>query len=270
MEARSVNHRFLDVRVRMPRELVEYGLFVEQHCRQKLSRGRVEVTVHAEALTAASLTLDRERALTCLHAFEQLARDVGHEAPVPLSLLASVPELFVHARTRDPEADRAALTHALDRALGSLDAMRDREGADLARDLTERLGLVRANLDRVTALVPAMVARHRGRFRERVATLLEGLGERLHEVRIEQELAILTEHLDVSEELTRLQSHCGSFGEFLREANPVGRRMDFLLQEMAREVNTLGSKCSDAEVALRVVELKVEIERMREQAQNVE
>jgi uncharacterized protein (TIGR00255 family) len=270
LEARSVNHRFLDVRVRLPREFTEHTAFLEQAARARLSRGRVEVLVHLDGTGAPALVIDKARAAAALRALSELRDELGLDAPVPLSLLSAVPDLFVVPGQGDPDAVRAALGAALDAALGALDAMRASEGRNLHADLVARLATVRALAADVAALAQGLAERHRRRLRARVARLLDGTDVVLDPSRLEQEVALFAEHADVAEELTRLASHCGHFDALLGASEPVGRKLDFLLQEMAREVNTIGAKASEAEVAFRVVELKAELERMREQVQNVE
>jgi uncharacterized protein (TIGR00255 family) len=268
VEARSVNHRFLEVRVKLPREMVDHQVFVEQLVRQRLSRGRIDLVAHSEGAEHAPVTLDRARALAVLREFQSVADELGLAGPVPISLLASVPDLFVQSSDRDPEATRAVLRAAVDRALEDLDRARLVEGAHLAADLAKRLAAVGVLVADVAARAEGMAGRHRARFRERLTRLLDGA--QVDGARLEQELALVVDQADVSEELTRVACHRAQLGRLVEAAEPVGRRLDFLLQEMAREVNTIGAKATEAEVTLAVVELKSEIERMREQAQNIE
>lgn len=267
-EARSVNHRFLDVRVKVPRELTDHHVYVEQLARARLSRGRVDITVHCEGCGRAPFALDQGRALLAMREFQAVADALGHGERAPLSLLATVPDLFVQATDRDPERTRASLRGSLDRALDDLERMRAREGEALAADLRRRLESVEGFARAVHDRAHGMTGRLRARFRERLERLLDGA--RVDAARLEQEVAILADHADIAEELTRLECHRAQLARLLDEREPVGRRIDFLLQEMAREVNTVGSKSSEGEVAIAVIELKAEIERMREQAQNIE
>ncbi|MEZ4393513.1 MAG: YicC/YloC family endoribonuclease [Polyangiales bacterium] len=269
IEARSVNHRFLEVRVRLPRELSDQSVFVEQLLRKKLSRGRVDVTVHWEG-GHGGIALDRQRAHAAIRALRELSRELGSTEEVPLSLLASVPDLFVPAADVDRGALREALTAAAERCGDALTEMRAREGALLAAELTQRVETVRAHMQTLGEVTVDAGQRHRERVRERVQRIVQDSHGRVDGGRIEQELALLAEHADVSEELTRLGLHAEQFAALLALTEPVGRRLDFVLQEMCRESNTLGSKAIDAEVTRWVVELKAELERMREQVQNVE
>jgi uncharacterized protein (TIGR00255 family) len=162
----------------------------------------------------------------------------------------------------------AALERALTDALEALVAMREREGRALEADLTSRLSRVATLADEVAALAPRTVEAYRARLQERVAELLKGAP--VDEARLVQEVALFAERTDVAEEATRLQAHLAAFRSFLAASEPAGRRMDFLVQEMHREVNTTGSKSQSTEVSTRIVELKAELERIREQVQNVE
>lgn len=270
LEARSINHRFLDVRVRMPRELAEYSGFLEQLARSRLSRGRIEICVRFDGPSAPALVIDKRRAIEAIRALTEIRDEMGLSDPVPLSVLGSIPDLFVSPGQQDPELVYAALSRALDEALRVLDAMRCAEGKNLMADMQARLKTVQTLVTEVAALAPELSERYRRRLRERITRLLEGVDATLDAGRLELEVVLFAEHSDVSEELTRLASHGSQFIALLAAVEPVGRRMDFLLQEMAREINTIGSKATEAEIAFRVVELKAEIERMREQVQNVE
>lgn len=269
LEARSVNHRFLELRVRLPRELTEQSVFVEQLLRPWLSRGRVDVTVHWEG-GHGGVALDRDRARAALQSLRELAEELDVRGEVPLSLLSAVPDLFVPAADADRGDVREALTRAAERCLAELDTMRRHEGAALAHDLAERLEGVRVIHGRLLALTALCAPRYRERVRARVGGLLEAVNTRVDETRLEQELVLFAEHSDVTEELTRLGAHVEQFAGLLSAVDPVGRRLDFVLQEMSREANTLGAKAIDAEITFQVVELKAELERLREQAQNVE
>lgn len=266
VEVRSVNHRYLEVRVKLPRELVDHQVYVEQLVRQRLSRGRVDVVVHSERSEHAPPTLDRARAVAILRELQSVAAEVGIEGAVPLSVLAGVPELFVHAGDRDPEASRATLRAGLERALDDLDRMRTAEGAHLRLDAVKRVTAVASLVRDLEGRAEAMAERHRIRARERLAKILAGTA--IDGARLEHELSVALDHGDVTEELTRLAAHIDQLSRLIGSDEPVGRKLDFLLQEVAREVNTVGAKASEA--ALAVVELKTEIERLREQAQNIE
>jgi uncharacterized protein (TIGR00255 family) len=212
--------------------------------------------------------LDRVRAVALLREFQAVAEEVGIAGPVPLAVLANAPDLYLPVHDRDPAVTRASLEAALGHAIEALDRMRVREGAVLRDDFLRRVAHVAALCRDVEARAEAMTDHYRRRLRERLARLVEGV--QVDTARIEQEVALLADHSDVTEELTRLACHRAALEGLLVADETVGRRLDFVLQEMAREANTLGAKATEVEVNAAVLALKSEIERMREQAQNIE
>lgn len=270
VEARAVNHRYLDVRVRVPRELVDHATFVEQLARRTTGRGRVELIVRLDGDAARLPVLDVPKARAALAQLGALCDELRPGEAVPLSLLACVPDLFSPSEALPDEGTRNALTAAVEHACEELARMRLVEGRALAVDLRTRLTDVRSHLAALRRRLPQVVATYRERLRERLATLLRGAEITLDPTRLEQEVAIFADRADVAEELTRLDSHAAQLDTlFDEDGETVGRRLDFLLQEMMREANTIGSKSPDAAVTMHVVALKADLERMREQAQNV-
>jgi len=270
VEIRGVNHRFLDVRVRLPRELGDLGAFVEQVAREKLTRGRYEVALRAEGVALGAPVFDRDRARAAYRALCDLRDELAPGSEVPLSLLGSIPDLFVSSVDREIERLHETMRAAFDKAVEALDAMRAREGSALREDLVKRLEHVRKLARDVERRAPEVIETHRRRLRERADRLRIAAEIDLDAARLEQEIAMFAERSDICEELTRLESHAAQFAGLLGAEGAVGRRLDFLLQEMAREANTVGAKSPDAQIAHGVVEMKAEIERMREQVQNVE
>lgn len=270
VEIRGVNHRFLDVRVRVPRESTDMTGFVEQLARERLTRGRYEVVLRIDGVALGAPALDRDRARAAFRALSELRDELAPGSEVPLSLLAVIPDLF--APPVDPETDRIrdATRFAFDAAVRALDAMRECEGTALRDNLTRRLERVKRIAREIHRRSPDVLEAHRRRLSDCAERLRAGGEIDVDAGRLEQEIAVFAERCDITEELTRLESHCGQFAALLGAEEAVGRRLDFLLQEMAREANTVGAKSPDAPVAHAVVELKAEIERMREQVQNVE
>lgn len=270
VEVRAVNHRHLDVRMRLPKELEAGGMFVEQAARARLSRGRCEICVRLEGPALPPLTLDLPRARAAVDALTRLRDELAPGSDVPLSLLAVVPDLFVPAEEGAVPRLRQAIERALSAALDDMDSMRAREGVALTADLRARAATVLALVDTIRLRVPAAVASHKRRLTERVRALLAEAEANLDLARIEQEIALFADRTDVTEELTRLAIHFQGVDELLSSTVPSGRRLDFLLQEVGREINTIGAKSQDAVIARAVIEAKSELEKMREQAQNVE
>jgi uncharacterized protein (TIGR00255 family) len=270
IEIRAVNHRFLDVRVRVPSQLPDLANVVDGLAREHLSRGRFDINVRVDGSVFGAMVIDQDRARSVFAALSAIRDELAPRSELPLSLLAAVPDLFVPSVEREGQAITAALASAFEAALRSLDAMRLREGLAIADDLVRRLTTIRRLMQAVTARAPGIVEAYKKRLKERAERLRAATDIEIDAARLEQELALYADRVDIAEELTRLESHCAHFESLLERGESVGRRLDFLLQELAREANTIGSKSQDVAIAHAVVELKAEIERMREQVQNVE
>jgi len=268
-ELRALNHRFLDVRVRMPEELASHAFFTEQLARERLSRGRFDVGVRLDdRVPKTRFSVARARQV-----YEGLLRLRDELAPgtdVPIAALASLPQLLLDTSRSSNDGLEQALSTAFEGALRGLDEMREREGQALARELRERLEALRGLADGARTMSQGAPERQLLRLRERVARLLGELGVSPDSGRLETELALLADRSDVTEELVRLESHCEQFEALLADSAPVGRRLEFLLQEMSREANTLGSKSQDVRLSHLVVDIKSQLEKIREQVQNVE
>jgi uncharacterized protein (TIGR00255 family) len=214
--------------------------------------------------------LDLERARAVYAELAALREELNPEEPVPLSLLSSVPDLFTVDRTIDEAALDRSLEQAAGAACDAVMAMRDKEGDALAAELRSRLSDLGAGVGALKIAVPEMLEARRTRLRDRLDVLLAGVNGELEPSRLEQEIALLADRTDVAEELVRLDSHRDQMLELIENSGaPVGKSIDFLLQEMAREANTIGSKVQDATMTTHVIALKACIEQMREQAQNV-
>lgn len=270
VEARAVNHRFLEVRARAASGLSDHTPILEEVGRARGQRGRLEISARLEGSVGGAIRLDAARATAALRDLAALVQQLGRSEQVPLSLLSSVPDLFVDDATRDSQGLAGTVRQAATLALDQLEAMRRTEGTALAEDLGRRLAKIEALASQVLTRGDEAIDAARARLKTRIERLLRGTGVALDETRLEHEVALLADRSDVAEELTRLQSHIGQMTALLKlESEPVGRRIEFLLQEMGREINTLGSKATDLEITSAVLELKAELERMREQAQNI-
>ena len=271
VEVRAVNHKHLEVKVRLPRELAALEAAVVKAVRSRCARGAVDVAVRrsASTVTGAVPTVDAAMARAWREALRTVARAAELADTPTASQIASQPGVV---RMEEPVTDLALAEGALERALAeALDAMvaaRVREGRALEADLSARLQRVATLAAEVAALAPRTVETYRARLQERVADLLKGAP--VDEARLVQEVALFAERTDVAEEATRLQAHLAAFRSFLASSEPAGRKMDFLVQEMHREVNTTGSKSQSTDISTCIVELKAELERIREQVQNVE
>lgn len=271
-EVRSLNHRYLELRVRLPTELNEHTFHVEQTARSLFERGRYDVGFRLEgAVARPRLSTSRLRELYA--SLSALRDELAPGTPLPLAALLSAPQAFETAATLPAEEARVALDAALRSAAERLTEMREREGASLRDALLRHLARARELRATIGELSAGTAEHARQRLQERLARLLgdrSGEGRELDAGRLEQEIALLADRSDVTEELTRLDSHFDQLAQLCAASEPVGRRLDFLLQELGREANTIGSKSQDARIAHQVVELKAETERIREQVQNVE
>lgn len=270
LEIRALNHRYVDVRVRLPVELSDYAFFTEQKARELLSRGRFDIGVRVDdaALPAPNLSIARARSIYL--ALQMLRDELAPGTDLPVSAVTAIPELIQAPSTMQSEQIQNALALALKAAVVHLNLMREQEGAALGRELGRRLELARGLRERIREQAERLVPLHRVRLEERLERLLKDSNVAIDQGRLELELALLADRSDVTEELVRLDSHFDQLERLLSSDELIGRRLDFLLQEVGREVNTVGAKSQDAELSHVVVEMKAEIERMREQVQNVE
>lgn len=271
VELKSVNHKFCEVKARLPRELGSLESGLVRRVKERIARGALELTVKRTGATAAGTApvVDLALAQGYRRALGELAQALGLPDTPRIQDVAFQPGVLrLEERGANLEEAERAVMAALEQALESLSMMRLREGAALQADLDARLAAVEGWVSELKRLAPLAVAEHHQRLRDRLAELLRG-GE-LEPQRIAQEVALFAERTDVAEELTRLASHLAQFRELCAAPEPAGRKLDFLLQEMNREVNTTGSKSQHAEVSSRIVALKAELERIREQIQNVE
>jgi uncharacterized protein (TIGR00255 family) len=277
VEARSVNHRHCEVVTKLPRLMQRHDERFKARVQRRLGRGRIDVSVSFNGEGEASpeaLRLDRGLARQYMALLKELQRDLGLSGSVDVGLLASYRDII--KTNEQPVEDQGAVAAAervLEKALGALLSMRRDEGRALARDLTARLKDIEQRIATIRERLPQIVEEHAGRLQARVNRLLEGSPTgrgALDPARLAQEVALLADRGDVSEELTRLESHLQQFRSFLRKSTPVGRSLDFLLQEINREVATVGSKVADLAVTQEILGVKAELEKIREQVQNVE
>lgn len=270
-EVRTVNHRFLDQRVILPRLFAALEEPVKKKVAAALDRGRVDITFSLQGVSTVEpqLVVNESVARQYHRCLRQLIADFALDAEVTLKDMLTLRDVVSLEEQRpDVDAEWQLIAGALDAALKDCDVMREKEGHALQQDLLGRLAKFEAIVGRIEARIPELQQQRQSDLRLRVGKLLEGLD--LDPIRLAQETAIMADKSDVTEEITRLGSHIAQFRSFLASDEPVGRRLDFLLQEFLREVNTLSSKISNAGIAHLGVEMKNEIEKLREQVQNIE
>lgn len=269
VEARSVNGRFCEVRARLPGSIAPLESKVVALVQQRVSRGTISVSVNRNgSLGNERPSLDLAAAKTYHEDLSRLKEAFGLDGEIELGLLAGLPGVFSRQEASLEAQDVwPLLEKACNAALDDLDRMREAEGRALQQDFVERTGTLERLLSEVEALAPLRVERARDRLRQRTKELLGG--QALDEMRLEMEVALMAERSDITEECVRARSHCEQFVEALNQEQP-GRRLGFLLQELQREANTLAAKANDVDISILVVRVKEEIEKLREQVQNVE
>jgi uncharacterized protein (TIGR00255 family) len=268
VELRTVNHRFFSPSIKLPSDLSRWEPEVREALRRKIARGHVTVSARAErALTASAI--DEERFASYVAMLRDLRDRHGLDGPIDVATVLRMPDVL-GSDTDGAEGTAAELTAIVESAIDALMRSRGEEGRRLADYLLERLKIVESALSRIAAKAPERVIAQRDRLRESVRVLTDGVA--IDEQRIAQEIAILADRLDVQEELQRFASHIAAFRSGLEQSggDPVGKRLGFLLQEMLREANTTGSKANDAAMLQDVVTIKEELERIREQVENLE
>lgn len=271
VELRSVNNRFLEVSSRIPRSLQQKENEIRDIIRTKIARGKVTVNVNKEDESDNELTIsvDKERTKAIYHMLSQLRKAAKIKEPVKLEHLLHFSEIFTTPETEEDETEWKVFQQALTNALDELKTMRMKEGAELSRDMKQRVEKINATIDTVETLSKRRIPEERKKLQERIAAMLDDKSI-VDNQRLEVEIALLSDRLDVTEECVRFRSHNKFFLEALHSKESEGRKLNFLIQEMNREANTIGSKCSDVQIAHLVVGIKEELEKTREQLQNIE
>jgi uncharacterized protein (TIGR00255 family) len=271
VEIRSVNHRYGEISVRLPRSFYALENEVKRLAGTLLKRGKIDISVQWEEGTASqgAPQLDMNLARGYHEAYTRLAKELNlPQDAAPSFIMAQKGVLKESAVTVDETELQPQLLNAVHAAVTALDGMRGREGAALAEDLKARREQIAAWSAEIRERTPQVVVEYRQKLKLRLDQLLDGV--EMDEGRLAQEVALLADRSDITEELVRLASHFSQFDEALRGDEPVGRKLDFLMQEMNREVNTIGSKSNDSGITTLVISIKAEMEKMREQVQNVE
>lgn len=272
IEVRSVNNRYLDIQVKTPRKISGLEHRIKKTVQERFSRGRFDLFISQNGGEdgLASLVLNKERAGQYIDILREIKDSFGLSGEIDLHLVAGAPDVITTSEPKDDiEGLWQILSNGLSQALAELERMRFQEGDALARDIMARLDAIEKTASTIRTLAPRTIESAKKRISDAVARLS---GMQPDPARLAQEIALLAERTDITEELTRLESHLKQFRAMLSGPGqePVGRKLDFLLQEMMRETNTVASKAMDADISLAVVDMKAEIEKIREQVQNIE
>ena len=271
VELRAVNNRYLDCTVKIPRLYVFAEEAIKSCVQKQVGRGKVDVFVSIDATAADKIevSLNKPVADGYYQALKQMQAAYGLTDDISLALLSRFPDVFlVEKEQGDADVIAGDIVQVLTQALADFNAMREREGEKLAQDIQGRARTIAALVGQVEERSPQTVAEYREKLRQRMQEVLENT--QLDESRILTEAALFADKVAVDEETVRLRSHLDQLEQMLEQGGAIGRKLDFLIQEFNREANTIGSKCSDVTLARVVVELKGEIEKIREQVQNIE
>lgn len=271
VELRSVNNRYLDCNVRMPRLYLFAEETIKSRVQNTISRGKVDVFVTLDSTGGEQVQVSVNHPLADGYyaALTQLAERYGMSKDISVSLLSRFPDVLLAEKAEEDVEQRAQdICSVLDRALADFDQMRTREGARLEADVLSRAARIEELVGKVEERSPQTVAEYRAKLEARMNEVLSNT--QLDPARILTEAAIFADKVAVDEETVRLRSHIGQLRHMLEQGGATGRKLDFLIQEFNREANTIGSKCSDIDIARHVVDIKAEIEKIREQVQNIE
>jgi uncharacterized protein (TIGR00255 family) len=265
VEIRSLNHRFIDISMKMPQFMCQYEIPLRNILKERFQRGRFDVSVSVTTGGATQLKINKDLAQTIYNSLRDLQKELALPGDITIETLKGYGEIFTE---EEPKYNVEALYGAFHEAVSRLDEMRTREGSLLAEDIRKRVGFLEDMHKKIKSIAPEEIIRWREKFMERLKMVVET--SMIDNSRIIQEAALMAEKLDISEEINRIENHLKQFIEILNNGDTVGKRLDFLLQELNREVNTLAYKSGEYSISSLVVDMKTEIEKIREQIQNIQ
>lgn len=271
LEIRSINHKYCDISIKLPKTLLGLEGIIKKAIQEKFSRGKFDVLVSRNGSDdyTRRLVLDEELVSQYFNILQGLKTKFGLKGEIDINLLAGFSDLIKVAEIEEDQMEiEKVLKQLLHQAMDSLTKVRMEEGKTLCSDIVKRIRIVSGAIDRIGKIADRVFSAYSKRLKERVSSLNKSL--KIDPTRLAQEVALIAERSDITEEIVRFKSHIKQFNKLLKEDKGIGRRLDFLLQEMNREVNTVGSKANDAEISIEVVNIKNELEKIREQVQNIE
>lgn len=271
IELKSVNHRFLDLNIKMPKTFCQFEDLIRKSIQQYIERGHIDVFVNYFDLTAQSncFKANIELAKNYLAEAARLSAEVGIEDDLTLTSLLKVPEIIERCETEiAAEEIEKLILKSITEALENIDIMKENEGAAIAEDTASKLNIIEGFVQKISERAPFVVGEYREKLEKRVSELVKDAAVNMN--RLEEEIAIYSDRCSIDEELTRLTAHIKQLYKYIATEGAAGRKIDFLIQEMNREANTIGSKANDIIITQTVLKLKNEIEKIREQAQNIE
>jgi uncharacterized protein (TIGR00255 family) len=272
VEARSVNHRFLSAKVNLPVGLARHEGDIDKLIRSSLTRGSVTVNVTMKALDDDHVLPSVDRVRAYHERLETIRKKLKLKGGVRFETLLAIPQLWNANNHGSDGGDKAwpAIQGLASKAITELAAARAKEGKAIEKDVVSRLDLIDACADKIEKRAPAAIDAYQKKLDERINAVLSAKGLEIGKADLVKEIALYADKIDISEELQRLRTHVGEFRKAVKGAGPIGRKLDFTIQEMGREINTLTSKASDGEVSALAVQVKSELEKLKEQAENIE
>jgi uncharacterized protein (TIGR00255 family) len=265
IEIRSVNHRYIDISIKLPPYMNQYDIPLRNVIKERFRRGKFDIAISTSNQSSVPLHLNKDMAKDIYEALKMLQKELSIPGEITIDTLIEYRELLVE---KEPNYNIDALYDVFHKALSDLEAMRIREGELVTQDVMQRIEQLDTMNNEIKAIIPKEVSRFQEKLTERMSMMLKD--EAIDSNRIVQEVAIMAEKSDISEEVTRIENHVKQFGDILYSDTAVGRKLDFLLQEINREVNTLAYKSHDYTIAKLVVDMKTEVEKIREQVQNIQ
>ena len=270
IEIKSVNHRYLDVSVKMPRNLSYLEEEIKKIISEKLTRGKVDVfvTFNNNSLEGREIKINTEIARMYIKELRNLAESEGIIADIPVTEISKLPDVLTIQNNQDDETIKNELDEVTQEAVDNLVEMRKIEGEKIAQDLQARIDDVEEKIKKISSLSTGLIEEYVVKLNTRIRELLQD--QEIDEARLAQEVVIYADKCSIQEEVTRLHSHIYQFRELLRSNGAVGKKLDFMIQEMNRETNTIGSKANNLEITNEVINIKTQLENIREQVQNIE
>ncbi len=265
VEIRSLNHRYMDISVKMPPYMNQYEIPLRNILKERFQRGRFDVSILTNNRKTIQLKINRELARNIYTSLQDLQKELSLSGTIGIETLTGYREILME---EEPQFDRDALYKAFHEAVSHLESMRMREGKLLSEEIQKRIEVLDKMNTRIKSLAPDEAVKWREKYTERLKLIVEA--GMIDNNRIIQEAALMAEKLDISEEISRIENHIKQFKEILNNGNMIGKKLDFLLQEINREVNTLSYKSGDYSISNLVVDMKTEIEKIREQMQNIQ
>lgn len=270
IEIKTVNHRYLDISVKMPRQLSYLEDTIKKEIGDKIKRGKVDVFVTFEnnSLEGREIKINTELASAYIKELKKLAESENILADIQVNDIARYPDVLNIESSQDDETIKNEIVEVIKIAVNNLAEMRQVEGAKMAEDILARLEYIQEKVKEISKLSTGLIGEYIVKLEERLKQILKG--QEIDQARLAQEVVIYADKCSVEEEITRLNSHILQFKNLINSEEPIGKKLDFIIQEMNRETNTIGSKANNLEITNRVVDLKTQIENIREQVQNIE